>query len=105
MAGLRVHVTGSAAADCNRELLEQAHICVARLTEQLITRGYGLVVGFGGEPTGDAGLPCVFDWTALAAVADTADHARTSNSSSRRQAGVWRRSSASDRQRVATCSW
>jgi len=75
MAGLRVHVTGSAAAACDRALLEQAHGYVARLTEQLIARGHGLVVGFGGEPVGDAGMPCIFDWTALATVAAAADPA------------------------------
>lgn len=69
MAGLRVHLTGSAAADCASGLLAAAHSFVRHLCERLIADDKGLLVGAGGDPHGDAGLPCLFDWTALEAVA------------------------------------
>ncbi len=75
MPGLRVHLTGSAAADCDGALLEKAHAYVKRLSELLIDRGHGLVVTVAGEPIGEAGVACIFDWTALAAVANAADPA------------------------------
>ena len=64
MTGLRVHITGSAAADCDEDLLARAHAFVAALTTELIERGSGLVLGAGAEPVGEAELPCIFDWTA-----------------------------------------
>jgi len=67
--GLRVHLSGSAAHDCVGDLLRAAHSYVRALTEELIARGGGLVLGVGGEPVGAAGEPCLFDWTALDAVA------------------------------------
>ena len=39
----------------------------------LIERGHGLVLTATGEPTGESGLPCIFDWTAFAAFATAAD--------------------------------
>lgn len=56
-------------------MLATAHGFVAALTRELIARGSGLVVGAGGEPKGDAGLPCIFDWTALGIVANAPDPA------------------------------
>jgi len=73
--GLRVHITGSAAADCDEDLLARAHAFVRGLTAQLIDSGSGLVLGAGAEPLGDAGLPCIFDWTALQIIADSTDPA------------------------------
>jgi hypothetical protein len=75
MRGLRIHLTGSAAVGCERELLTQAHAYVEELTKLLMERGHGLVLTATGEPTGDAGLPCIFDWTALAAIASASDPA------------------------------
>jgi hypothetical protein len=69
MAGLRVHLTGSAAADCDGELLAVAHTFVRYLCERLIADGEGLLVGAGDDPHGEAGLPCIFDWTALEEIA------------------------------------
>jgi hypothetical protein len=71
MPGLRIHITGSASADCDRELLARAHGFVCELTTQLINSGGGLVLGAGAEPVGDAGLPCTFDWTALEVLAES----------------------------------
>jgi ATP nucleosidase Cap17-like, N-terminal len=75
MPGLRVHITGSAAADSNEDLLARAHAFVRELTAQLIDSGSGLVLGAGAEPRGDAALPCIFDWTALQTVAEFPDPA------------------------------
>jgi hypothetical protein len=75
MPGLRIHLTGSAAADCDPELLAVAHSFVTRLCERLIADGEGLLVGAGGDPQGEAGLPCIFDWTALEAIAAAPDPA------------------------------
>lgn len=69
MAGVRIHLTGSAATNCDATLLEGAHAFVRHFCERLVADGEGLVTGAGGDPTGDAGLPCIFDWTALEAVA------------------------------------
>jgi hypothetical protein len=75
MPGLRVHLTGSAAADCDSDLLTCAHSFVRELTTQLINSGGGLVLGAGAEPVGKAGVPCTFDWTALDVVAESPDPA------------------------------
>ena len=75
MPGLRIHITGSAAADCDADLLARAHGFVRELTTQLINSGGGLVLGAGAEPVGDAGLPCTFDWTALEVLAESPDPA------------------------------
>jgi hypothetical protein len=75
MPGLRIHLTGSAAIGCDRELLTNAHAYVEQLTMKLVDRGHGLVMTATGEPTGAAGLPCIFDWTALAAIASASDPA------------------------------
>ncbi len=69
MPGLRIHITGSAAADCDRELLTVAHSFINRLCAHLIANGEGLLVGAGNDPRGEAGIPCIFDWTALEAIA------------------------------------
>jgi hypothetical protein len=73
--GLRVHLTGSAATACDGELLAKAHEYVSRLARALIERGHGLVLTATGEPTGSADLPCIFDWTAFAAIAAGGDPA------------------------------
>src|SRR5918994_1255201 len=75
MPGLRIHLTGSAAVGCERELLSKAHAYVEQLTSVLLERGHGLVVTATGEPTGEANLPCIFDWTALATIAGAPDPA------------------------------
>jgi hypothetical protein len=75
MANLRVHVTGSAAIDCDKALLEKAHEYLKRLAELLIEAGHGLVVTATGEPTGEAGLPSIFDWTLLEVVGTAPDPA------------------------------
>jgi hypothetical protein len=75
MRGLRVHITGSAATDCDSELLATAHAYIAAVTAEIIARGGGLVLGAGDEPLGDTGEPCIFDWTALAVVTDAPDPA------------------------------
>jgi len=75
MTGLRVHVTGSAAANCDADLLGRAHGFIREFTTLLINSGGGLVLGAGAEPMGDAGLPCTFDWTALEVIAESLDPA------------------------------
>ncbi|HEX5984742.1 MAG TPA: hypothetical protein VFY69_11095 [Solirubrobacterales bacterium] len=65
MPGLRVHLAGSAAPACEPLLLASAHTFMAAFCRHLIDDGEGILVGAGGEPRGDAGLPCIFDWTAL----------------------------------------
>src|SRR5437867_896833 len=67
--GLRVHLTGSAAEDCDAGLLTATHSFVRSLAEELIAHGAGLVVGSGAEPSGAVGQPCIFDWTALDIIA------------------------------------
>lgn len=73
--GLRVHVSGSAAEDCDRPLLEAAHTYVRAFSAELINGGGGLVLGVGDEPVGASGLPCIFDWTALNLIASASDPA------------------------------
>ena len=75
MANLRVLVTGSAAADCDKELLGVAHAYCRRLGELLIEHGHGLVVTATGEPHGESGVPIIFDWTLLEPVGAAADPA------------------------------
>lgn len=75
MANLRVHVTGSAANDCDTELLEAAHAYLRRLGELLIEHGHGLVVTATGEPRGESGVPIIFDWTLLEPVGAAPDPA------------------------------
>lgn len=73
--GLRVHLTGSAAKDCNGALLGSAQSFVHSFVKEIVARGGGLVVGAGDEPRGNSGEPCIFDWTALEVVADAPDPA------------------------------
>ena len=73
MANLRVHVTGSAATDSDKDLVEAAHRYVRRLGEMLIEHGHGLVVTATGEPLGETGVPIIFDWTLLDAVGAASD--------------------------------
>lgn len=73
MRGVRVHITGSASSDCDGEFLRVAHAFVRAFTRTLIERGGGLVLGAGGEPRGDSGESCIFDWTALGTVATSPD--------------------------------
>jgi ATP nucleosidase Cap17-like, N-terminal len=75
IGGLRVHLSGSAAYDCDGNLLRAAHSFVRALSDELITRGGGFVLGVGGDPLGAAGESCLFDWTALEAVATAPDPA------------------------------
>jgi len=69
--GLKVHIAGSAAVDCDRA----AHALVATLTDGIISAGGGLVLGVGGEPYGEAKVPCIFDWTCLERIAAQPDPA------------------------------
>jgi hypothetical protein len=75
MRGLRVHLTGSAAKACDAALLRTAHTFVQALVKNIVGKGGGLVVGAGSEPVGDCGEACIFDWTALQAVAEAHDPA------------------------------
>lgn len=75
MRGLRVHISGSAGTDCDGELLTAAHDFVRAFATELVAAGGGLVLGAGGEPRGDSGEPCIFDWTALEVVATSSDPA------------------------------
>ncbi len=75
MQGRRIHITGSAAACCDRELLQTTHAYVRTLANEATARGAGLVLGVGDEPIGESGEPCTFDWTALETVAAAADPA------------------------------
>ena len=68
-SGIRIHIAGSAAQTTDRDLLGAAHEFVAALASRLIEGGAGLVVGFGNEPIGEQGLPCIFDWTVLDVIA------------------------------------
>jgi hypothetical protein len=67
--GLRVHLAGSASAECDGELLASSHAFIRALTSEIVSRGGGLVLGAGQEPRGNAGEPCVFDWSALEVIA------------------------------------
>jgi len=73
--GLRVHVAGSAATDCEGELLGAAHEFLRAFGAEIVGRGGGLVLGAGGEPRGESGQPCIFDWTVLEIVGGLADPA------------------------------
>jgi TIR- and PNP-associating SLOG family len=75
VANLRVHVAGSGAPECEKDLLKAAHAYVRRLGELLIEHGHGLVVTATGEPRGESGLPIIFDWTLLEPVAAAPDPA------------------------------
>ena len=75
MRGLRVHITGSAANNCDGELLRSAHSFISSLTGEIIHSGGGLVLGAGGEPRGAAGEPCIFDWSALGRISEASDPA------------------------------
>lgn len=75
MRGLRVHLTGSAAKDCNAVHLGTAHSFVHAFVEEVVASGGGIVLQAGFEPRGDSGLPCIFDWTALEIVAAAPDPA------------------------------
>ena len=75
MRGLRVHLAGSASAECDGELLDTAHSFVKTLTSEIVSRGGGLVLGAGEELIGNAGQPCVFDWSALEEIAELPDPA------------------------------
>jgi TIR- and PNP-associating SLOG family len=75
VANLRVHVAGSAAPECERQLLETAHAYLRRLSELLIEHGHGLVVTATSEPRGESGMPIIFDWTLLESVAAAPDPA------------------------------
>lgn len=73
MRGLRLHLTGSAALTCNPQLLSKAHSFVEEVVRGVIAVGGGVVVGAGAEPTGEADVPCIFDWTALGEIARSPD--------------------------------
>lgn len=73
LAGRRIHLTGSAVATCDPGLLAYAHAFVGFLANGLASRGAGLVLGAGGEPFSESGLPATFDWTALATIAELSD--------------------------------
>ena len=75
MRGLRVHFAGSASAECDGELLGSSHAFVKGLTSEIVSRGGGLVLGAGQEPRGNAGEPCVFDWSSLEVIAALSDPA------------------------------
>ena len=75
MVNLRVHVAGSAAPDCDQELLEAAHAYLRRLGALLIEHGHGLVITATDEPLGESGVPIIFDWTLLEPVAAASDPA------------------------------
>jgi ATP nucleosidase Cap17-like protein len=74
--GVRVHLTGSAAQDCDPALLRAAHNYVCALGSEIVARGGGIVLGLGPEPLGVGDEPCIFDWTALEAIASAPDPAR-----------------------------
>lgn len=75
---LRVQIAGSAAIDADGERLRNAHATIATLVHTIADRGYGLVVGVGGEPLGEAGEACVFDWTIIEALAGVPDQPEAS---------------------------
>ena len=69
MRGLRVHITGSSELNADGPLLVVAHGFVSALVNRLVHGGAGLVLGVGDEPLGSEGLPCIFDWTVIEAIA------------------------------------
>ena len=71
--GLRIQIAGSAACEADGELLANAHKFVEELARNLIDAEAGLVTTCGDEPTGVAGLPCIFYWTVLSVVARASD--------------------------------
>lgn len=75
MANLRVHVAGSAASGCDKQILDKAHAYLRRLSELLIEHGHGLVVTATDEPRGESGVPIIFDWTLLEPVVTVTDPA------------------------------
>src|SRR5205809_387109 len=75
LRGRRVQISGSAGVDTAGHLLADAQVFVATLARQLIEEGAGIVVGAGGEPIGDAGIPCTFDWGVLQIISETSAQA------------------------------
>ena len=71
--GLRIQIAGSSAVNADKDLLGNAHTFVRELAENLVDAGAGLVMACGDEPIGCAGLPAIFDWTALSVVAEAPD--------------------------------
>jgi hypothetical protein len=72
---MKVHIAGSAARDCELDLLDAAHAFVKAFTDEIVAVGGGLVLGVGAEPRGDHGRPCIFDWSSIERVAALPDPA------------------------------
>ncbi len=66
-----LHITGSARADCDTTLLRDTHAFAADVVAGWVAGGGMIVVGIAGLPVhdDDAGLPIIFDWTVIEAVA------------------------------------
>ena len=75
-SGIRVQITGSSAQSAEYSQLDIAHKFVRDFAARLIEQGAGLVVGFGDEPVGGAGLPCTFDWTVLEQISESPTNGR-----------------------------
>jgi hypothetical protein len=58
-------IAGSASSSCPTFKLEVAHAFVQSLTRQVLEAGGGVVVFASGEPTNQAGVPLIFDWTVI----------------------------------------
>ena len=71
--GLRIHLTGSASRSADVAHIRAAHQFIGALVHEVVERGGGLVLGVGPEPHTESGDACIFDWTALEAVAGIGD--------------------------------
>lgn len=66
---MRVHLAGSASQACDEGILRVAHLFIESIVDSILKRGGGLVLGVADEPRANCDYPCIFDWTALEAVA------------------------------------
>lgn len=79
LSGRRIHIAGSADAQCDATVLKYAHCLVSQLTRALATRGATFLVDFGREPRSEGDGPAIiFYWTIIEAVSRAlSDHLST----------------------------
>jgi hypothetical protein len=69
LSGRRIHIAGSADAQCDTTVLSYAHCIVSELTRTLSRAGAVFLVDFGREPRSEGGGPAIiFYWTVIEAV-------------------------------------
>lgn len=73
LAGRRIHIVGSAAADTDESKLSYAHAMIRELVDRLLQEGATFVLPFGREPRLEDrtdGPSITFDWTVAEAIGD-----------------------------------